>query len=191
MTFKRNYIEVCLTTEDGIQHLRCHGWLKRQSYPGKSEQIFGKGSKDFGMFIIIIPSDELWDLTEQKDDMFNSFEVMTSKEEERWDSYKKIKSKDILKDISNFMFSFVPEEKIDIDEFIHKANETTLNLLKTNDDFRADYVLNAFMNVEEKVKDLEYLINYFEESERYEDCALLLKIKDKIIANDEFAKSNG
>lgn len=191
MTFKRNYIEVCLTTEDGIQHLRCHGWLKRQSYPVKSEQIFGKGSQDFGMFIIIIPSDELWDLTEQKDDMFNSFEVMTSKEEDRWGSYKKIKSKDILKDISNFMFSFVPEEKIDIDEFIHKANETTLNLLKTNNDFRADYVLNAFMNVEEKIKDLEYLINYFEESERYEDCALLLKIKDKIIANDEFAKSNG
>jgi len=190
MTFKRSYIEVCLTTEDGIQHLRCHGWLKRQSYPVKSEQIFGKGSQDFGMFVIIIPSDELWDLTEKKDDMFNSFEVLT-KEDERWDSYKKIKSKDFIKDISQFMFSFVPEEKVDIDEFIHKANETTLNLLKTNDDFRADYVLNAFMKPEEKVKDLEYLIDYFEAGERYEDCAVLLKIKNKIIANDEFAKSDG
>ena len=99
--------------------------------------------------------------------------------------------KDFIKDISQFMFSFVPEEKVDIDEFIHKANETTLNLLKTNDNFRADYVLNAFMKPEEKVKDLEYLINYFEAGERYEDCAVLLKIKNKIIANDEFAKSDG
>ena len=86
------------------------------------------------------------------------------------------------------MFSFVPENKIDIDDFVHKANETTLNLLKTNDDFRADYVLTSFMKLEEKLKDLDYLINYFEEQERYEDCGILLKVKNKIIANDEFAK---
>jgi len=121
MTFKKGYIEVCLTTEDGIQHLRLHGWLKRQSYPVKTEQIFGKGSKDFGMFMIIIPSSELWGLEEHKGDMFNSYEVM-SKEDERWDSYKKIKNKDFIKDISQFMFSFVTEKKIDFDEFIHKAN---------------------------------------------------------------------
>ena len=187
MTFKRNYIEVCLTTEDGIQHLRCHGWLKRQSYPVKSEQVFGKGSQDFGMFIVIVPSDELWDLTEKKDDMFNSFEVL-SEEEKRWDTYKKKKDKDFIQSIQNFMFSFVPENKIDIDDFVHKANETTLNLLKTNNDFRADYVLTSFMKLEEKLKDLDYLIDYFEEQERYEDCGVLLKIKQKIIANDEFAK---
>ena len=53
---KKGYIEVCLTTEDGIQHLRCHGWLKRSDHLVKSEQIFGKGSQDFGMFIIVRPS---------------------------------------------------------------------------------------------------------------------------------------
>jgi len=185
MTFKRGYIEVCLTTEDGIQHLRLHGWLKRSDYPVKTEQIFGKGSQDFGMFIIIMPSTDLWDLMEKKGDYFNSFEVMT-KEEERWDSYKKLKSKDLIQDISNFMFSFVPEEKIDIDQFIHKANETTLDFFKNNEDFRADYVLNSFMKTEEKIRDLTYLINYFEAAERYEDCAVLLKIKNKIIDNEEF-----
>ena len=188
MTFKKGYIEVCLTTEDGIQHLRCHGWLKRNDFLVKTEQIFGKGSQDFGMFIIIVPSTELWDIKEQKGDLFNSFEVM-NEEEERWNSYKKVRDKDFIKDISNFMFSFVPEEKIDIDEFIHKANETTLHFFKTNDDFRADYVLNQHMKPSEKVRDLDYLIDYFEAAERYEDCAIILKVKNKIIANEEFARN--
>ena len=183
---KRGYIEICLTTEDGIQHLRCRGWLKRHDYLIKTEQIFGKGSQDFGMYIIVVPATELWDIKEKKDDLFNSFEVIHD-EEERWGSYKRMKSKDFINDISNFMFSFVPEEKIDIDEFIHKANETTLHFFKTNDDFRADYVLNKHMKPKEKVKDLDYLIDYFESAERYEDCAVLLKVKNKIIANEEFA----
>jgi hypothetical protein len=186
---KKGYIEICLTTEDGIQHLRCHGWLKRSDHLVKSEQIFGKDSQDFGMFIIIIPSNELWGINERKGDLFNSFEVM-NKEEERWDSYKKIRNKDFIEDISQFMFSFVPEEKIDIDQFIHKANETTLKFFKTNNDFRADYVLNENMRVKEKIKDLDYLINYFEALERYEDCGVLLKVKNKIIANEEFATKN-
>jgi len=42
------------------------------------------------------------------------------------------------------------------------------------------------MEYDEKIADLNYLISYFEERERYEDCAHLLKIKDKIIANEEF-----
>ena len=82
MTFKRDYIEVCLTTEDGIQHLRLHGWLKRERILVKSEQIFRKGGEDFGMFIVVIPNGELFQLVEMKDDMFRDFEVL-SKEEER------------------------------------------------------------------------------------------------------------
>ena len=39
--FKKNYIEVCFTTEDGVQHLRLHGYLKRNDIPVKTEQIFG------------------------------------------------------------------------------------------------------------------------------------------------------
>ena len=46
--------------------------------------------------------------------------------------------------------------------------------------------MSSFMSAEEKVKDLDALINFFEEKERYEDCAYLLQIKDKIVANHEF-----
>jgi hypothetical protein len=185
-SLKKNYIEVCLTTEDGIQHLRCHGWLKREKYLIKSEQVFGNTSEDFGMFIVVMANEDLYEVIELKGDMFNSFEVL-SKEEERWGTYKKLRDKDAIQNISNFMFSLVPETMIDIDKFIETANETTLELFKTSDDFRGDYVLNDFMTVSEKTKDLDYLISFFETRERYEDCALLMKIKNKIIANNEFA----
>jgi len=185
MTFKKGYIEVCLTTEDGIQHLRCHGWLKRQQILVKTEQIFGKGSNDFGMFIIVIPGEELYEIMDLKDDMFSSFEVM-NQEEERWNTYKKKKDKDFIKNISSFMFSLAPENKIDIDDFISKANEATLKMFKTSNEFRGDYVVNDFMTVEEKINDLDMLIEFFEQRERYEDCGYLLQIKDKIKANEEF-----
>ena len=46
------------------------------------------------------------------------------------------------------------------------------------------------MTVDEKLNDLNYLITFFEKQERYEDCALLVKIRDKIEANEEFAENN-
>lgn len=183
--FKKGYIEVCLTTEDGIQHLRLHGWLKREKILVKSEQIFGKGSEDFGMFMIVIPHDQLYEIIELKGDMLSSFEVM-DKETTRWNTYKKKKDKDFMESISSFMFSLVPESKIDIEEFTDKANEATLEMFKNSDTFRADYVLQDFMTVDEKITDLDYLIGFFEQQERYEDCSYLLKIKNKIIANDKF-----
>ena len=185
MTFKKGYIEVCLTTEDGIQHLRCHGWLKREKYLIKSEQVFRKGSENFGMFVVVLSNDDLYEIIEYKDDMFNSFEVM-NKEEERWNTYKKKKDKDFIQNISSFMFSLAPESKIDIDDFIAKANEATLNMFKTSNEFRGDYVINDFMTVDEKLNDLDALIEFFEVRERYEDCAYLMKIRDKIVANEEF-----
>lgn len=183
---KNNYIEVCLTTKDGIQHLRCHGWLKREKYLVKSEQVFGSSSEDFGMFIVVISNDDLYGIIELKGDMFENFEAL-HKEEERWKTYKNIKDRDFVENISNFMFSLAPENKIDIDKFIEKANETTLQMFKTSNEFRSDYVLSNFMTIDEKIKDLDMLINFFEKRERYEDCAYLMKIKNKIIANNEFA----
>ena len=84
------------------------------------------------------------------------------------------------------MFSLAPKNKIDIEEFTKKSNEATLAMFKSSKDFTADYVLEEFMNYDEKLSDISYLISYFEELERYEDCAHLLKIKDKIVANEEF-----
>ena len=185
MTFKKGHIEVCLTTEDGIQHLRLHGWLKRERVLVKAEQVFNSKGEDFGMFIIVIPGEEVYELMNLKGDMFKSFEVM-SQEEERWNTYKKKKHKDFIQNISNFMFSLAPENQIDIDDFIIKANEATLKMFKTSNEFRGDYVMNNFMTTEEKLNDLDTLIDFFEERERYEDCGYLLQIKDKIKANEEF-----
>ena len=187
MTFKKNYIEVCFTTEDGIQHLRLHGYLKRNDIPVKTEQIFGKGAEDFGMFIAIVLHDDLMDIVQSKEDLFTEFEVL-SKEDERWDNYNKLKDKDFIKDISDFMFSFNPDKKIDVDRFIEQTNETTLKLFKKNNEFLADYVTNTSMSCDEKINDLNHLIIFFEEQERYEDCALLSKISNKIIANEKFAE---
>ena len=36
------------------------------------------------------------------------------------------------------------------------------------------------MTYEHKIKDLDMLLKYFEERERYEDCALILKVKEKV-----------
>tara|TARA_Y100000361_G_scaffold28874_1_gene23703 strand:- start:150 stop:719 length:570 start_codon:yes stop_codon:yes gene_type:complete len=187
--FKKNYIEVCFTTEDGIQHLRLHGYLKRNDIPVKTEQIFGKDAEDFGMFIAIVLHDDLTDIVHCNDNLFKDLELL-SKEDERWDNYNKLKDKDFIKDISDFMFSFTPEKKIDIDGFIEKANETTLKLFKRSNEFLVDYVHSEAMTPDEKIKDLNHLIIFFEDQERYEDCALLVKIRDKIEANEEFAGNN-
>ena len=88
------------------------------------------------------------------------------------------------------MFSFTPEKEVDIDSFIKKANETTLSLFKKSNEFLVDYVHNQSMTANEKLNDLNYLITFFEGQERYEDCALLVKIRDKIEANEEFAENN-
>ena len=36
------------------------------------------------------------------------------------------------------------------------------------------------MSYKNKIADLDILIQYFEEQERYEDCALILKVKEKL-----------
>ena len=50
MEWKREF-EVYLITYDGAQHLRLHGWLKRNQALIKSESIRGASSKNtFGTF---------------------------------------------------------------------------------------------------------------------------------------------
>jgi len=111
-------------------------------------------------------------------------EVMST-ESERWNLFQdRTKDKDkILESIENFMFSFQIRDKKDIERFVKEANETSLALFKKNDDFIDDYVKTDEMSAKDKVKDLDLMIEAFVEEERYEDCALLVKIKDKIIKN--------
>ena len=176
-------IEVFLTTGDGIQHLRLHGWLKRNDILIKSENIADIDDM-FGVFTIYVNETMLEKLKEENTEkgLFIDLEVMST-ESERWDLYKGLKdsfAKD-LANMQNFMFSFQIKDKKDIDKFLIQANETSLALFKKNKDFIKDYVKTHEMSKKDKLKDLELMIEAFVEEERYEDCALLVKIKEKVI----------
>ena len=178
-------LEVFLTTFDGEQHLRLHGWLKRNDVIIKSENIV-KQDDYFGVFTIYVNSIILDKLKEENTEkgLFIDLEVMST-ESERWNIFQnKTKDKDnLFENIQNFMFSFQIRDKKDIEKFLKEANETSLALFKKNDDFIDDYVETNEMSAKDKVKDLDLMIEAFVEEERYEDCALLVKIKEKVIKN--------
>ena len=174
-------IEAFLTTFDGAQHLRLHGWLKKNDILIKSENIADVDDY-FGVFTIYVNDTMLDKLKEENTEkgLFINLEVMST-ESERWNVFKGMKDKDSLfETIQNFMFSFQIKDKNDIEKFLKQANETSLALFKKNDDFIDDYVKTDEMSIKDKLKDLELMIEAFVEEERYEDCALLVKIKDKI-----------
>jgi hypothetical protein len=105
-----------------------------------------------------------------------------STESERWNIFKGMRDKERLFDkIQDFMFSFQIKDKKDIDKFLREANETSLALFKRNKEFIIDYVETKEMTKKDKLKDLEIMIDAFVEEERYEDCALLVEIKEKVI----------
>ena len=83
--------------------------------------------------------------------------------------------KDFLFDIAGSISS--PE---DISRFVGRANETTLKLFKQDSIYITEYVETNEMTYEHKLKDLDLLIEYFEKQERYEDCALILDVKEKV-----------
>ena len=176
-------LEVYITTFDGAQHLRLHGWLKRNDVLIKAEQIEDIDDM-FGTFMVYITENQLNKLKENNTEssLFLDLEVMSS-ESERWNIFQKIKKDNLRNDIENqnFMFSFQIRDKDDIQKFLTQANETSLALFKKNKDFIKDYVETNEMSAKDKVKDLDLMIEAFVEEERYEDCALLVKIKNKII----------
>ena len=177
-------IEVFLTTYDGAQHLRLHGWLKKNDVLIKSENIVDQDDY-FGVFTIYVNETMLDRLKEENTDkdLFIDLEVMST-ESERWNIFKGMKDKDkLFESIQNFMFSFQIRDKKDIEKFLTEANETSLALFKQNKDFIKDYVETIEMTRKDKLKDLELMIEAFIEEERYEDCALLVKIKEKVIKN--------
>ena len=180
-------IEAFLTTYDGAQHLRLHGWLKRNDVLIKSENIV-KQDDYFGVFTVYINDTMLENLKEENKDkgLFIDLEIMST-ESERWNLYKGLKdsfAKD-LANMQNFMFSFQIRDKKDIQKFLTEANETSLALFKKNKDFITDYIETPEMSAKDKVKDLDLMIEAFVEEERYEDCALLVKIKEKVIKHYE------
>ena len=114
--------------------------------------------------------------------LFCDIEVFNN-EENRYYSYKKYKNEDLVEKIQDFLFKFQINDKEDIDKFLAQANETSLALFKKNKDFITDYVQTPEMSAKDKIKDLDLMIEAFVEEERYEDCALLVTIKEKVIKN--------
>jgi len=213
----RPELEVYLTTYAGAQHLRLHGWLKRNTILIKSETI-NKSKDHFGMFMVYINDKMLDKLKEANTEqgMYCDMEVMGS-ESSRLDLFNRSnpeikfdwgKLEDDLDEdgnfpldedgsfdpsrldnldkfsngIKSFMFSLDLQSPERMDEFIKSANEMSLKLFKREDEFVEEYVKTPAMSSKEKIKDIEIMIEYFiENGERYEDCALLNKIKEKII----------
>ena len=112
--------------------------------------------------------------------LFCDIEVFNN-EENRYYSYKKIKNENLAEKIKDFLFAFQINDKEDIDRFLTQANETSLALFKKNKDFVIDYVKTKELSEKEKIRDIDLMIEAFQEVERYEDCAFLVKIKNKVI----------
>ena len=176
--------EVHLLTYDGSQHLRLHGWLKRNDVLIKSETIHNSDDS-FGRFMIFINDIMLEKLKEQNLErgLFLDIDVMNT-ENERWNIIKKLDEEEerenLLDKIQDFMFSLQIKDKDDIEKFLSQANETSLKLFKQNESFVDDYVTTKELTYEDKIKDIDLMIEAFVEQERYEDCALLVKVKNKV-----------
>ena len=176
--------EVHLLTYDGTQHLRLHGWLKRNDVLIKSETIHNS-DESFGRFMVFINNIMLEKLKEENLErgLFVDIDVMNT-ENERWNMIKGLNKEDerenLLDKIQDFMFSFQIRDKEDIEKFLSQANETSLKLFKQNESFVEDYVTTKELTYEDKLKDIDLMIEAFIEQERYEDCALLVKVKNKV-----------
>ena len=140
----------------------------------------------FGMFTVYITENQLNKLKENNTEssLFMELEVMST-ESERWSirntflNEEKFK-KDVEK-IRDFMIDFQVRDKKDVQNFLTQANETSLSLFKQSKEFIDDYVKTTSMSKKDKLKDIELMIEHFVEEERYEDCAILVGIKEDII----------
>ena len=177
--------EVHLLTYDGTQHLRLHGWLKRNDMNIKSETIHNN-DESFGRFMIFINDIMLEKLKEENLErgLFVDIDVMNT-ENERWNMIKGLNKKEderenLLDKIQDFIFSFQIRDKEDIEKFLIQANETSLALFKKSPEFVEDYIKTKELTYKDKIKDIDLMIEAFIEEERYEDCALLVKVKNKV-----------
>ena len=147
----------------------------------KSENIVDQDDY-LGVFMVYITENQLNKLKENNTEsaLFMELEVMST-ESDRWNLYKESNKENVVEDIKDFMFNFQIKDKKDIQRFLTQANETSLTLFKQSKDFIDDYIKTSSMSKKDKLKDIELMIEYFVEEERYEDCALLVGIKEDIV----------
>ena len=179
-------LEVHIITIDGAQHLRLNGYLKRNSILIKSETIADdKKEGIFGRFMIYPTYKQLEALKKEnrKNDLYDELETMTN-ESGRWDLYKKDTSmfniQKLDEGIKNFLFDISLQTPKDINNWVEKANKVSMDLFRSSKSYQDEYVETNDMGYKEKIKDIDMMIDYFEEKEKYEDCAILMKIKQRI-----------
>ena len=179
-------LEVHIITTDGAQHLRLNGYLKRNSIIIKSETIADdKKEGIFGRFMVYPTYKQLEALKKEnrKNDLYNELETMTS-EDGRWDLYKKdtamFNIEKLDEGIKNFLFNISLQSPSDMKKWIKKANKISIDLFKESKSYQDEYVETNEMSYKDKIKDINLMIQHFEEQELYEDCALLMKIKQRI-----------
>ena len=113
--------EVHLLTYDGAQHLRLHGWLKRNDVIIKSETIHNN-DESFGRFMVFINNIMLEKLKEENLErgLFVDIDVMNT-ENERWNMIKGLNKEDerenLLDKIQDFMLVFKSEIKTILKSF--------------------------------------------------------------------------
>ena len=189
---KQHQLEIILKTFDGAQHLRLHGWLKRNDTLIKMESFANKGEDYFGSFIVLLESKVLDILKEEnlEKGLFVHIDIISNEENTFKLSDNMIK---LDEGIKNFLFDVAGQlsSPEDIERFVGRANETTVKLFKKNPSYITEYVETNEMSYENKIKDLDILIQYFEEQERYEDCALILEVKDKVKTRELLLKIQG
>ena len=179
-------LEVHIITIDGAQHLRLNGYLKRNSVLIKSE-IISDDKKEgiFGRFMIYPTYKQLEALKKEnrKNDLYTELETMTN-EDGRWDLYKKdaamFNIEKLDEGIKNFLFNISLQSPKDITNWVEKANKVSMDLFRSSKSYQDEYVETNDMGYKEKIKDINMMISYFEEREKYEDCAILMKIKQRI-----------
>ena len=179
-------LEVHIITTDGAQHLRLNGYLKRNSVLIKSETIADdKKEGIFGRFMIYPTYKQLEALKKEnrKNDLYTELETMTN-EDGRWDLYKKdtamFNIQKLDEGIKNFLFDISLQTPKDINNWVEKANKVSMDLFRESKSYQDEYVETNEMAYKEKIKDINMMISYFEEKEKYEDCAILMKIKQRI-----------
>ena len=179
-------LEVHIITIDGAQHLRLSGYLKRNSILIKSETIASDEKEGvFGRFMIYPTYKQLEALKKEnrKNDLYDELETMTN-ESGRWDLYKKDTSmfniQKLDEGIKNFLFDISLQTPKDLTNWVEKANKVSMDLFRSSKSYQDEYVETNDMGYKEKIKDINMMISYFEEREKYEDCAILMKIKQRI-----------
>tara|TARA_Y100001963_G_scaffold152071_1_gene236161 strand:- start:512 stop:1159 length:648 start_codon:yes stop_codon:yes gene_type:complete len=188
-------MEILLKTYDGTQHLRLHGWLKRNDVLIKMESFANKGDEFFGSFIVYITEKTLNKLKKENTEkgLFLELKILSG-EEARWEGYKGMDN--IMKldeGIKDFLFSIAGSltSKKDVKDYVKKANELSIKMFRKNPSYVNEYVESNDMTYKDKIKDIDMMIEYFEEREKYEDCAFLMTIKQKVEKRELLIKIQG